>query len=167
MVNRDRPHVFILPEDAANSDVANGFVRSVDFGRAVQILPPSRGWSKALDAVRNEHVPDLRRFPDRHLVVLVDFDRSTDRRQEFDAVVPRELADRLFVVGAWTEVEGLRRSLREGGPLKPNTLEGIGVLLAEDCRSGQDGTWGDELLLHNASDVARMRHALRPILFTA
>ncbi|MCX6362236.1 MAG: hypothetical protein NT029_20765 [Armatimonadetes bacterium] len=165
MINRYRPHVLILPEDAANGDIANGFVRCVDHERAVQILPAAGGWSHARNALRDEHVPELRKFGHEQLVVLIDFDGRAERREDFAAVVPPDLTDRLFVVGVWTEVEELRQSLASRGLVRPNTLEGIGELLADECRDGPARAWGDDLLTHNASELARMRAALRPLLF--
>ncbi len=36
---------------------------------------------------------------------------------------------------------------------------------AQDCREDTDTIWGHDLLRHNASELARLRHQVRPILF--
>jgi hypothetical protein len=166
-VNRERPHVLILPEDAANRDIANGFALDVDHERALQVLPVQRGWTNVRDALRQTFVPELRRYRCAHLVALIDFDSRPDRCMLFtdELALPADIAERVFIAGALTEVEDLRRSLVSRRLISPNTLEGIGEALAEECRTGGSLVWGDELLTHNAVEVARMRTALRPILF--
>jgi hypothetical protein len=166
-VNRERPHVLILPEDAANRDIANGFYLDVDHQRALQVLPVQRGWTNVRDALQQTYVPELRRFRCAHLVALIDFDSQPGRHTLFtdDLELPADIAERVFIAGALTEVEDLRRSLVHRHLISPNTLEHIGGALAEECRNGGSLVWGDKLLAHNAVEVARMRTALRPILF--
>jgi len=165
MVNRYRPHVVVLPEDTANLDVANGFVLHVDRDCAIQVLGPAGGWDKARDDLLSDHVQGLRRLPERRLVLLIDFDDDLSRRGAIRDACPGGVADRVFVIGTNTEVEELRRDLVGEGVLRPNTLEGIGELLAADCRAGTDDTWSHPRLAHNADEYARMRVDLRPILF--
>jgi hypothetical protein len=166
-VNRERPHVLILPEDAANRDIANGFYLDVDHQRALQVLPVQRGWTNVRDALQQTYVPELRRFRCAHLVALIDFDSQPGRHTLFtdDLELPADIAERVFIAGALTEVEDPRRSLVHRHLISPNTLEHIGGALAEECRNGGSLVWGDKLLAHNAVEVARMRTALRPILF--
>ncbi len=49
--NKYAPHVLVLPEDDANNDIANGFLRhdALDL-RAIQVLPCAGGWGKVRDA---------------------------------------------------------------------------------------------------------------------
>jgi hypothetical protein len=42
-MNKFRPHVFVLPEDDANTELANGFVLEVKFPRRIQILREAAG----------------------------------------------------------------------------------------------------------------------------
>ena len=72
--------------------------------------------------------------------------------------VPEHLRDRVFILGVWTEPEDLRTKL--GRP-----YEKIGEDLAAACHENADGDWGHGLLQHNASELARLRERVRPILF--
>jgi hypothetical protein len=73
-------------------------------------------------------------------------------------IIPDELMNRVFVIGAWSEPEDLRKA-------RLGTFEEIGFKLAEECRSDSKSTWDHELLKHNADEVVRMASVLRPILF--
>jgi len=44
MVNRYRPHIYILPEDDANRQLANGFVFNTDSSQ-VHTLTEAGGWT--------------------------------------------------------------------------------------------------------------------------
>lgn len=58
-VNKYRPHVFVLPEDDANRQIAIGF--SLDEGldaRSIQVLPSVGGWTRVRDEfVLHEECP--------------------------------------------------------------------------------------------------------------
>jgi hypothetical protein len=43
-VNRKRPHVFVIPEDDANRQLANAFVLEVDHDRQIMVLKEAGGW---------------------------------------------------------------------------------------------------------------------------
>ena len=49
-VNRYKPHIFVLPEDRANEEIANGFIQAenVNF-RAIQIERIANGWNKVVE----------------------------------------------------------------------------------------------------------------------
>jgi hypothetical protein len=158
-VNKYKRHIFVLPEDDANRQMANGFVleASVD-QRTIQVLPNSGGWSKAREDL-GSHFGDMKRYADRYMVLLVDFDRSESRLGEMKSRIPKELADRVFVIGVWSEPEELSG---ESGV----SLEQIGLKLAEECRDGSRSLWSHRLLQHNAAEVDRMIGILKPFLFT-
>jgi hypothetical protein len=157
--NKGRPHVLVLPEDGANLELANGFHQKIPWSRQrqLQVLPPAGGWSDVIDRFTSEHVADMVRWPTRSLVLLVDFDGRADRLEVVKAAVPPHLADRVFVLGSWTEPEDLKRAL--------GSCEDIGAAMADDCVEGTNTTWGHELLRHNASELERMRESLYPVLF--
>lgn len=157
-MNKHRPHIMVLPEDDANRQIANGFVLDPCLDdRTIQILPSAGGWPKVRDAFEKTHRLQMERNQQRYMVLLVDFDR-THRLQDMRRVVPATLADRVFIVGAWSEPEELRSA-------GLGTFEGIGTKLAVDCREQSKMVWNHELLKHNATEVARMTALLRPILF--
>jgi hypothetical protein len=159
-VNDDLPHVLILPEDDANRQLANEFHQWVPWHRQrqMQVLRVARGWNKVLKLFESVHVAEMRRCGYRLMVLLIDFDGSEERLVEAKATIPVDLADRVFILGAWSEPEALRQA-------KLGSYETIGKAMAEDCREGTDTIWGHDLLKHNASELDRLREQVRPILF--
>ena len=111
-VNRYRPHVYVLPEDDANREIANGFLRhpSLRNHRQVQVMPNARGWSNALDKFRMEYIRVLSNKNNSHVFLLIDFDYDGGRRGAVESVIPEELRDRAFVIGAWSNPEALRQA---------------------------------------------------------
>jgi hypothetical protein len=159
-VNKHRPHVFVLPEDSANRQLANGFHLGLSFPtRQMQVLPPAGGWTKVLDTFVSEHISEMDRCPDRYMVLLIDFDGREQRLPDAKDYVPERLADRVFILGALTKPEALKADL--------GTYETIGSALAQDCRQETNTTWGHRLLQHNAPELDRLRARVRPILFPA
>ena len=158
--NKYLPHVLVLPEDDANSQLANGFHLQVDSARYRQmdVLPVAGGWNEVLKCFLSDQVPYMNHYPRRYMVLLIDFDGREERLQDAKARIPAHLSDRVFILGALSEPEALKRA--DLGP-----FETIGSALAEDCREEADTTWGHELLRHNARELDRLRVSVRPILF--
>jgi hypothetical protein len=158
-VNKELPHIIVLPEDDADRQLANGFLLEVEFARQrqMQVLPVARGWRNVLRLFNSEHVPKMNINPYRHIILLIDFDGRRDRLEIAKAAIPDHLFDRVFVLGALSNPERLRDSL--------GTFETIGLKLAKDCRDETDATWGHELLRHNESELTRLRDPIRRILF--
>ena len=100
----------------------------------------------------------MNRFPERLMVLLIDFDGHPERLAEAKAAIPDHLVERVFVLGALTEPE----ALKEPGL---DSFEQIGFGLAKDCREGTDKLWGLPLLRHNAPELERVLQHVRPILF--
>jgi len=96
--------------------------------------------------------------PNRFMVLLIDFDGKANRLDLAKAAIPDDLIDRVFVLGVWSEPEGLRSA-------KLGSYETIGLALAKDCREDRNLTWDHDLLRHNASELVRLREQVRPILF--
>ena len=157
-MNKMVPHVLVLPEDDANSQLANGFQldHSLDT-RRMQILEEAGGWLEVVDRFKKVHVPEMERNANRFMVLLLDFDRRENRLQEVMAGIPADLNERVFVLGAWSEPEELRRAL--------GSYESIGLALAKDCRDNTNDTWAHDLLKHNTAELERLRRQVRPILF--
>jgi hypothetical protein len=91
------------------------------------------------------------------MVLLIDFDGRGDRLEIAQAAIPERLAERVFVVGTWSQPEALKLEL--------GTYERIGSLMAEDCREETDTIWRHNLLQHNAGELERLRDRVRSILF--
>jgi hypothetical protein len=158
-VNKYQPHVFVLPEDDANRQLANGFLLDLAISiRKIQVLTPAGGWTKVLDCFISDHLVAMDRYPARFMVLLIDFDGLEERLTEAKAQIPPHLTDRVFVLGALTTPEALKQA-------NLGLYEEIGLAMANDCREGTDSIWGHELLQHNASELERLRKQVRPILF--
>jgi hypothetical protein len=157
-VNRYLPHVLVLPEDAANSQLVNGFLLDPDLStRKIQVLEEAGGWNEALKSFASVHVVEMERYADRYMILLIDFDGKEERLGYAKATIPGHLTERVFILGAWSEPEALRKDLGD--------YETIGLAMAKDCREETDTIWGHPLLQHNASELDRLRDRVRPILF--
>jgi len=157
-VNKYQPHILILPDDDANRQLANGFDRSVAH-RQFQILPPAGGWGLVCDLMASDHAGFMRRYPNRFMVLLIDFDDQPDRLEHVKSRIPEDLHERVFVLGALTDPEDLRQGSR---------------ILRNDRRPNchrlpkySQAIWDHELLQHNASELLRVRDAVRNFLFPA
>uniref|UniRef100_E6QI75 Uncharacterized protein n=1 Tax=mine drainage metagenome TaxID=410659 RepID=E6QI75_9ZZZZ len=157
--NHYKPHVLILPEDRANAQVATGFVGETSPRyQAIQILQEAGGWMVALGLLEGTHVPNMRRFPERILVLVIDFDgQFADRIKLAKGKIPPDLMDRVFILGTQDEPEALRAEL--------GSYETIGRGLAQDCREQTNHIWQHPQLQHNAGEVARLAPLVRSFLF--
>jgi hypothetical protein len=160
-MNQYRPHLLVLPEDDANRQLANGFLLhpAVDPGR-IQVLAPAGGWLKVLDAFGRNQLGDLRRFPDRHLLLVIDFDGDPDRMDIAWARIPEDVRGRVFILGAREEPETVRCALSRIG-----SLEKIGTSLAEDCRGDEPQVWTHPEFARNTDELDRMKPIVEPWLF--
>jgi hypothetical protein len=159
-VNKYLPHIFVLPEDDADRELANGFLldESLAFRRkCIQVLEEVGGWIEVLERFKSDHVIEMDRYPLRFIVLLIDFDGHEDRLDVAKSAIPDRLSERVFVLGALTEPEDLRRA-------NLGSYD-IGKTLAGECRENNYETWGHDLLKHNASELDRLREHVRPILF--
>lgn len=157
MTNKHRRHILVLPEDDANRQIANGFLNNLDT-RDIQVLKIANGWKKAVDQLTDDHAPKMRQYPDRMIVLLIDFDARKNRLSYVRGKIPQDLQDRVFVLGSWTAPEELKRDMRMD-------LEKIGESLAKDCSENPDDPWGHALLKHNKAELKRMRLFVKPFLF--
>ncbi|SKB12232.1 conserved hypothetical protein [Planktothrix sp. PCC 11201] len=158
-INRHLLHILILPEDDANRQIANGFIlnRNVN-GTVIQVLPHDRGWENLLETFINDHLPKIRQFQERRMVLLIDFDKREDRFSYVQSYIPDDLIERVFILGVKSNPEKLRRVTNK-------SFEGIGEALAEDCAKKTNELWGHDLLEHNRSELDRMILSVRPFLF--
>jgi hypothetical protein len=153
-MNRYVPHVYVLPEDDCDRQLANGFVGhdQVKTPR-IQVMPPVGGWREVLKEFQTEYVRRLREDPQGHVVLLVDFDGDyQNRRATFAAAIPPDVTDRVFVVGASQTPEDLKTALNR-------SFEQIGRDLAQDCFASTQKVWGHAHLQHNFSTMRRIASA--------
>jgi hypothetical protein len=157
-VNKYQPHVLVLPEDDANRQLANGFVLEVQHYRRVQILSEAGGWLNVCETFLSEHVKGMRQYPERYLVLLLDFDGQSDRPDKVNEKIPEDLKDRVFLLGVQSEPEALRQA-------GLGSFEDIGRRLGNECRTGIRDVWAHDLLQQNASEITRLEQAVCHFLF--
>lgn len=159
-INKYLPHVFVLPEDDANRQMVNGFLLDASLSdNRIRVLEEAGGWSETLDRFCSIYAAEMDRFPERLMVLVIDFDGKTDRLVIAKGRIPQHLAERVFILGALKEPEDLKREL--------GSYETIGLAMARDCREGSNAIWAHEQLRHNAAEIARLYAQVRPILFPA
>jgi hypothetical protein len=156
-INKERPHLIVIPEDDANRQIATGFLLNLN-SPPIQILPPVGGWRKVIAQFTETHLSTIRKYPERRILLLLDFDKQEDRLETVKQQIPNDLEDQVFVLGVWSEPEKLRSRIRQN-------FEGIGDALAADCTNNTDLLWTHELLNHNQVELARMNVLVKPFLF--
>lgn len=159
MINKYLPHILVIPEDDANRQILNGFLVAPNLDkRIIQVLPPRGGWSKVLDDFKNNHVHAMQKYPDRMIILIIDFDGNEDRLNTARKDIPEDLNERVFILGVLSQPERLRATTNL-------SFENIGKALAEDCCDNTNKLWGHDLLKHNGSELHRMASSVKPILF--
>ncbi|MBD2691664.1 hypothetical protein [Anabaena catenula] len=158
-INKYEQHIFVLPEDDANRQIANGFIQDLNLNqRAIQVRPIANGWKKAVEQLTNDYAPAMRHFPKRMIVLLIDFDEREDRLSYVQSHIPEDLRNRVFVLGVQSNPESLQRDIKQ-------SLEAIGEALATDCSENKNQLWGHHLLIHNKPELERMIKFVKPFLF--
>lgn len=159
-VNVFKPHVLVLPEDDANRQIVNGFLLDPSLNlRAIQALPIAGGWVKVREDVCSTQATQLRKYPNRHLVLLIDFDGEvTERTHRFQESIPADVRDRVYLLGTQVEPEPLRKACGV-------SLEKVGEQLANACANGEQGLWGHAMLAHNQAEVGRLIQSVKKFLF--
>jgi hypothetical protein len=159
-MNKYASHVYVIPEDDADRQLAGGFVNhhKVD-DRRIQVMPLAGGWRNVLTTFLDEYIHTLRNYPQAHVVMVIDFDGHTDeRRAEFEQAIPGDLKARVFVVGSKDKPETLKKALKI-------SFEEIGKYLADDCDTGTWKYWAHEQLQHNDAERQRLVQIVKPFLF--
>ncbi|MDB9306857.1 hypothetical protein PN488_21215 [Nodularia spumigena CS-591/12] len=158
-INKNKPHLFILPEDDDNKDIANGFLLDLNLNhRAIQVLPVAGGWMKVVHKFTNDHIKPMRDYPHRNIVLIIDFDGFKDRFSYVESFIPDDIRNRVFILGVKLEPKDLRRDTQK-------TCEAIGEALAKDCSENKNELWGHPLLIHNQTELERMIVSVKPFLF--
>jgi hypothetical protein len=160
IMNKYIEHIYVIPEDDADRQIAVGFVghhRVRDI--RIKVMPVAGGWSNVLKTFKDEYVQRLRDNSKAHVVMLIDFDGHFDeRRAKFENEIPDEIKPRVFVVGSKNTPETLKNALNKN-------FERIGESLADDCDAGTTEHWGHEQLTHNDPDRRRLDQLVKPFLF--
>ncbi|MEH2415157.1 hypothetical protein [Nostoc sp.] len=158
-INNERPHIFVLPEDDANRQIANGFILDLNLNSsAIRVLPVARGWKNVVKKFTNDYASTMRQHPHRMIALLIDFDEYEDRLIYVKNQIPDDLKNRVFVLGVLSEPERLKRDINKD-------FEKIGEALAKDCSDNTNELWGHHLLKHNKTELDRMISSVKPFLF--
>ncbi|HQU45564.1 MAG TPA: hypothetical protein PK867_22315 [Pirellulales bacterium] len=159
-MNKYAPHVYVIPEDDANRQIADGFVLHPGVKEArIQVVPPAGGWPRVLKTFRDEYIAKLRDYPNTHVVMLIDFDDQVEKRKaDFERETPAEFTMRVFVIGPRYTPEALKNELKK-------SFEEIGTALADDCDKGTVALWGHEQFSHNEAERKRLIETVMPFLF--
>lgn len=158
-VNKYLPHLLILPEDKADSGIANGFSLYPQLNeRSIQILPYVGGWEVVVEKFTKDYMPTIRQYPNRCFVLLIDFDREEGRLDYVKQQIPDDVKDRVFVLGVLSSPEKLRSSIGK-------SLESIGESLSANSSDNTDELWGHDLLRHNKTELECMISSVKPFLF--
>lgn len=96
MVNKARPHVFVLPEDDANRQLANGFHLGASSTRQFWVSNVAGGWNEVLNHFVLDHISDMERHNQRFMILLIDFDDQPDRLRQAKVHIPEPLIDRVL-----------------------------------------------------------------------
>jgi hypothetical protein len=152
--------LYIIPEDEADEELANGFVMHHQVREAVvQVMPPAGGFGEVLNTFLEEYVPKLRKYPEAHVVMLIDFDdHFEDRLKFFKAEIDQQFDQRVFVIGSKYDPEKLKKAIELD-------CEEIGNALARDCDDGTTSFWEHEHLRHNNGERERLVQMVKEFLF--
>lgn len=159
MINRHKPHIYFLPEDAPYSQIVNGFRVEIEkLANASQTMPPADGCRKVIDKYEKDYKSRLEKFPRCYVILLVDFDEQIERLAELSKAI-EDFRERTFYLGIWSEPEQLKTALRH------ISYGELGSRLAKECLSGNYELWNHELLKHNSTELERMANILKPVFF--
>ncbi len=160
MSNNYLPHIHVVPEDDANRQIVNGFIQVPNVhNRAVKVLPLADGWDKPGKQFAKKYEPGMRKFSERMMVFLIDFDNNFEKRLSYvKSQIPPDLQARVFVLGVLSEPENLKTAINKN-------FEQIGEALAKDCPDHTNELWEHNLLKHNKAELDRMASSVKSFLF--
>lgn len=154
MSNKYDYHLLIIPEDEANRQIMTGFNTHLDVNsRRIQVEPVAGGWKKALEVFKSDYVAAMVRYDKRHVLILIDLDEHIERLEEAKKYIPKNLRERVFVMGCLDEPERVRSAIGK-------SKEELGELLAEACFRGHGEVWQNAMLAHNQEELERMKSTI-------
>ncbi len=159
-INREEPHLLVMPEDDEWRQVVNGFLQGASVNRnSLQVLDLARGWSKAFDSITDTYAVRMRKYPKCRIVLLIDFDNDTDRFEKNRNRIPADLSDRVFVLGV------LSKKPKDLSNKLGVSLEKLGEEFAKNCTDNISELWDHALLRHNKPELERIIPSVKPFLF--
>lgn len=111
-VNKYKPHLFIIPEDDADRQIAVGFeLRGNIKARSLQIVNTAGGWLKVIDLIETEYIPILKKYPKSQVLGIIDCDNHPERIIESLNRFPEEFRDRIFLIGTLKDPQELKKNV--------------------------------------------------------
>jgi hypothetical protein len=158
MANKYQPHVFLIPEDDANREVALALLLELDIDPAkYKLFLAARGWPHVVESFLRDHVNGMNRFQQRYLIMLIDMDNHPERLENIRAQIPVDLEERVFILGTLSEPEDLKPDLG-------SSFDDVGVMLGRDIRDSTGRAWGHALLQINQPELDRLKTHLCPLI---
>lgn len=167
--NRQRKHVLFYAEDEATSNLAQGFVESskIDDSRCCVFHEFGHGWQSTEDAVTKVK---MHRYPDTHLVLVVDCDKKGYARIE---KIKKDLGaidcrNRIYVLGTAENAEHFSAMMASRANVRRFSMNAAGCALADASFADEScltGVWGAPELVHNKSELVRLCENTKDVLF--
>jgi len=149
-VDKFKPHLFIVPEDDADRQIAVGFQMHLEAKGEMQIVDVARGWLKVVGVIKDEYVPLLKNNLNSHVLGIIDCDKDADRIAEQLENFPEDIRNRIFLLG----VRSAKMHFAE-----------IGEKLADECYKDELDLWNHEMLSYSSSEALRAKDVLRELVF--
>jgi hypothetical protein len=159
-INKYKPHIYVLPEDDANRQIANGFLLNLNLRlTAIRVLREAGGWMEVINKFKSDYLHNLQQNLETRIILLLDFDgKPEDRLSLIGKEIPEDIKSRVFVLGVSSEPEKLKQATSE-------SYEAIGIRLAKDYAESRQDFWNHNLLKHNESELTRLIKNVKPFLF--
>lgn len=157
-VNKFKPHLFIVPEDDADRQIAVGFQMHLEANGRMQIVDVAGGWLKVVNVIKDEYVPLLNNNPNTHVLGIIDCDKDADRIAEQLKTFPAGIRNRIFLLGVNENPQEFKRSTKMH-------FAQIGEKLADECYKDELDLWNHEMLSYSSIEALRAKNALRELVF--
>ena len=66
-----------------------------------------------MEQLTNDYAPEMRKFPQRMIILLIDFDEDENRLSYVKSQIPEDIKERVFIVGAQSNPENLRKATKK------------------------------------------------------
>ncbi len=157
-LNKHKPGLYVIPEDDADRQIANGFLEDFRVQNAFQVMPPAQGREKVLSQIIEVYVPILQKYKQLKVIGVLDFDGRKDRYEQKLQEIPNGVRERVFLLGTLNNPEKLKASAGLH-------FESLGEKLAQECCDANFELWNNEQLVFLKDEVLRAKEELWTVLF--
>ena len=162
--------VVVYPEDAATKDLAVALTESkcgsvFKQNKTITVKRPCGGKDNAVEtALKN---CDLKRFPNRRIIILIDFDKCNTTLAKIKQKIPPEYVGKFFILGWTGEIEDLKSEVGCAG----TGFNRLAERLVDDCFPQCHGVWkrGEFAQMHESacgskSECERLSEEILPLI---